>query len=232
MILALAATLLVAGPLRVFIDAGHGTDSNRGTHLQSGEWEDEATLRIGRVLAEELGRQRGFSPRLSRTTTPGPSYEARKTAATAWAADALISLHVDARVFAPDDGRVCPSGEKTKGFLVIYSDWGDAALVRGRRRLARLVARSLQAAGFPAYDGRPCLRGYVPDGRPGVLIERRVLFILRRPAMPSIIVETHDGEDAAEVEAWRLPDTVNTFAKAMRAALVAYAAGKGVSHGP
>jgi len=226
-VLALAAVLVAAAPFRVFLDAGHGVGDNRGTQLASGEWEDEATLRIGQVVAARLGRTPGLAWRLSREGTPGPDYPARKADAEAWGADALVSLHVDARVFdARPDGRVCPSGDRTRGFLVIYSDWGDGELVARRRRLARQVARALARAGFPAYDPRPCLRGYVLDGTPGVLVERRVLFILRRPTMPSIIVETHDGEHAAEVADWREDSTLQTFARALTAGLKAFHAGR------
>jgi N-acetylmuramoyl-L-alanine amidase len=69
----------------------------------------------------------------------------------------------------------------------------------------------------------------------GVFIDRHVpgarIFMLRRPAVPSVIVETHHGLDLAEVEQWKEPSTRERFADALAAglaeALEAIAAGRG-----
>ena len=101
-----------------------------------------------------------------------------------------------------------------------------------RVTLGRAVAHHMSEAGFLAYGGLAYLGMYVPDEQePGVFVDRHAegqrIFVLRRAAMPSILVETHNALDPREAERWTDPETLDAFAAAVAAAL-----GDVPAHGP
>jgi N-acetylmuramoyl-L-alanine amidase len=62
-------------------------------------------------------------------------------------------------------------------------------------------------AGFLPWIGDDYGGQYEADETPGVWRDRRRLFVLDRPKVPSIIVETHNARDGREPERWQEPRT-------------------------
>jgi N-acetylmuramoyl-L-alanine amidase len=207
-----------AAKRRVFIDPGHGYPGNEGATTMLCEKEEEVVLEIARELASYLSDRGGFEVALARTSSVGPTYDRRLEAAAKFRADVLISIHLDARGEAALDGG-CPRNDAQPGFGVLFSDRGSKRLVKKRRTLSRSLADALSARGFLAYDGFDYGSLYELDPTPGVFIDRRGLFMLRRPAMPSVIIETHHGLSAEERRKWRDPETRTAFAEAVRVGL-------------
>jgi N-acetylmuramoyl-L-alanine amidase len=79
-------------PLKVYIDAGHGSRSNPGARGCFCQREQVHTARVAALTG--LG---GFEVRLSRTGDAGPSYPRRIAAAERWGANAIVSIHADVR---------------------------------------------------------------------------------------------------------------------------------------
>jgi N-acetylmuramoyl-L-alanine amidase len=213
------------GTRRVLIDAGHGARDNEGVASVRCEREMDFTLRVAEDLARRLERTGHFEVRVSRKAGEVVSYPRRLGAAAELGAEAIISLHADARGYAQAweaaPGMSCWRNDETPGFSVLYSDRGDPALNQARRRLARSVARRMSLAGLLPYDGRDYTGLYLDDReQAGAFIDRRFLYVLRKPAVPSIIVETHHFLDLEEAARWREPRTLEVFAGAVAAALV------------
>lgn len=206
---------------RVFIDPGHGAGTNSGATTARCETEAAVNLRISASLAERLGQTHRV--RVARKTAAGPSYKARAASAAKWQADVLLSVHADTRgdasVQTTASGRRCPVNDVQPGFAVLVSDEGEAKLAERRRTLARAIAQQMVAAGFTAYGGDDYGTLYDRDRVAGVFIDRRGLFMLRRPKMPSVIIETHHAWHRDEVKRWSQPKTLKAFAKAVDAAL-------------
>ena len=83
----------------------------------------------------------------------------------------------------------------------------------------------MEEAGFLAYDGGEYTGLYAPDAvQRGVFVDRhepdKRIFVLRRPTMPAILVETHHALDPREVTRWEEPATLDAFATALAAALL------------
>lgn len=220
--LLLGATVAAAPPL-VFIDAGHGEGDNQGAQTVRCGTEADFTLSLARDLAARLEAGGRFRVRLSRTSSTGPSYPQRLARARAAGARALLSLHADARGalswHKTLDGRSCLRSLEQPGFSVLYSDEGSAGRVARRRRLARAVATRMTNAGFIAYDGIEYGGLYEVDPTEGVFIDRRRLFMLRRPPMPSVIIETHHAFHPEDHADWQRDETRARFAAAVEAAL-------------
>ena len=213
------------GKRRVYIDAGHGADGNPGVGSVRCEQEMDFTLRVAEHLAKSLEQTGHFTAKVSRQAGEAVSYPGRLRAAADFRADAILSLHADARGMAyaweAAPGMVCFRNDSTPGFSVLYSDRGAPALNAARRKLARSVARRMSLAGMLAYDGRDYPGLYLDDqDQAGAFIDRRQLYLLRKPAVPSIIVETHHFLDLEEATRWQEPRTLEAFAAAVSAALV------------
>jgi len=101
------------GIKRIAIDPGHGTrtNTNTGTRTLWCEDEDDMVLSIAEDLATRLRATGAFEVMLTREGPDGPSYRHRLAAVTACKADALVSLHLDARGRAwrwhPSPGQTC-----------------------------------------------------------------------------------------------------------------------------
>jgi N-acetylmuramoyl-L-alanine amidase len=213
------------GRKRVFIDAGHGALDNPGVQSVTCEQEMDFTLRTAEDLAQRLEATGHFKVRLSRKAGEAVSYPRRLKDAAAFGADAILSLHADARGMARawevTPGLVCWRNDETPGFSILYSDRGDAALNAARQSLARAMARRMALVGLGPYDGVDYPGLYLDDPeQPGAFIDRRFLYVLRKPDVPSVIVETHHFLDLEEAARWKEPRTLEAFAAAVAGALV------------
>ena len=217
------------GVRRVYVDAGHGAPGNPGNTSCFCVAEEDFTLFAAGELAERLEATGHFLVLQSRDGTEPVSYRDRVDEAAQWGADAFVSLHSDVRSradrWSPRPGASCPVSYAAPGFSVIYSDDGRADLVLARRRLARATSARLAATGLLPYGGA----GYAPlydadPGQAGVFIDRHPpgqrIFVLYRPTMPAILIETHHALDPREATRWGDDATLDAFAAATGAALV------------
>lgn len=216
------------GERRIFIDAGHGAPGNPGNVSCFCVDEQDFTLEAARALGERLEATGRFEVRLSRDGAQRVAYRDRVDEAARWGADALLSLHSDVRgksdPWSPTPGASCLMNLSSPGFSVLWSDEGDPALASARQRLARAAARRMQEAGFLPYLGGEYTGLYEADAaQPGVFVDRHApdqrIFVLRKPSMPSILIETHHALDPREATRWKDPRTLDAFAAATAAAL-------------
>lgn len=209
--------------LRVYLDPGHGAPDNHGNVGVYCHLEEEFTLALAAAVAARL-EDTPITVRLARSGEERPGYRQRVREAEAWGADVYVSLHSDNRgvpwTWEPEEGRTCPRNDHEVGTAVLWSD--DGADPEARHALAREVARSLQEAGLPAYSGVDYGTLYGGDEVPGVFVDqRRHVYVLHAPSMPSVLVETHHAWSLAEVERWEEDATVEAFTWALVAGLTA-----------
>lgn len=218
-----------ARPLRVYVDAGHGAPGNEGNRGCFGQREQDHTAQVAMHLAYVLARLGGFEVKLSRHEETGRRYPARIAEAEAWKADAIVSLHSDARGWATPwgevDGQVCWRNDAAPGFAVLWSDDAAEAVVTKRARLGRAVGRRLTEAGFLAYSGDDYGSLYrqdpeSPSGWIDLRPRKKSVYFLRASSIPTVIIETHHALDPREVQRWEELATVDAFALAVANALV------------
>jgi N-acetylmuramoyl-L-alanine amidase len=210
-----------APALRLVLDPGHGAPGNSGNTNARCELEQDVMLRVAGRVAPAL-RERGLTVDLSRATNE-VSYDDRLALTNT--RDVLVSLHSDAR--AGTSATLGPGGCRqtlgASGLSVLWSDEGPVELVERRHRLARAVARRMGQAGFHLYEGTDYLSLYEGDEVAGVFVDRHAIDerirLLRRPLVPSIIIETHDAGDVGEVARWEDPATSTAFAAALAAGI-------------
>jgi N-acetylmuramoyl-L-alanine amidase len=215
-----------AAPVRVMIDPGHGAPGNHGNTSSFCVEEQDAMLDLAGALADRLEATGHVEARLTRAPGHLVDYAARLEDAAAWGADAFVSLHSDVRGavsrWSPAPGEECPMALDAPGFAVLYSDEGDPASAAPRLALGGAVARRMIEAGFLPYGGAAYAGSYAL-AEPGVFADRHPaeqrIFVLRRAAMPSILVETHNALDPREATRWREPATLDAFAAAVAAAI-------------
>ena len=87
------------------------------------------------------------------------------------------------------------------------------------------MARRMGEAGFLPYGGDDYVGLYAPDSeQPGTFVSRHLpgqrIFVLRKPPMPSVIIETHHALDFEEAARWKEPRTLEAFAAAVAQGLV------------
>ena len=213
------------GSHRIYVDAGHGAAGNSGNESAFCVEEQAFTLAVAQDLATRLAASGHFEVRTSRQPAAVVDYKARIAEAAAWPAEVFVSLHSDTRGTATGStnvgGRTCWHNAGHEGFSVLWSDEG--ALAGARETLATAIATRMVAAGFSAYLGADYV-GLYEMGPPGVFVDRHVdakrIMVLRRPVMPSVIIETHHAWDVAETTRWDLPETRAAFAEAVGAALI------------
>ncbi|WP_163785983.1 N-acetylmuramoyl-L-alanine amidase family protein [Myxococcus vastator] len=219
------------GKRRIYLDAGHGAEGNTGNKGVTCEDEESFTLRVAEDLAKRLEATGHFQVRLSRKPGERVPYPLRVTAAEAWRAHAMLSLHSDSRgtalPWSPTPGQECFRQDAAPGFTVLWSESVEATplLQAGRAGLARALAHRLGQAGFPPYDGVDYEGLYAIDtAQPGVFVARepthRQIFVLRKPRIPSVIIETHHALDFEEAARWREQRTLESFAAAVAQGLV------------
>nr|WP_240806619.1 N-acetylmuramoyl-L-alanine amidase [Polyangium spumosum] len=218
------------GVRRVFVDPGHGAAGNPGNSSCFCREEQDFTLAAARALGEHLRATGAFDVRLARENAGPVAYQARVEDAEAWGAEVFLSLHSDVRgqtgeKWNPAPGRECVVNLAAPGFSVLWSDEGEPKLAEARHALARAVARRMRDVGFWAYGGVEYGDLYAVDPeQAGVFVDRHApaqrIFVLRRPKMPSVLVETHHALDPREAKLWDEPQTLAAFASAVAAALV------------
>lgn len=243
----LAPLTLPAAPsrkVRVAIDAGHGAPGNHGAQSCRCEAEEDFTLREATRLAGALTATGAFEVRLLRGGEARPSYAGRIRDAVAFEAEAVLSLHFDVRGeavwWSPSPGLTCarslgralllPPGlpleaaHDSSGFAVLWSEHGPAPQVERRRALGRALASSLSATGLKAYDGFDYPGLYRSDETPGGFVDahppRQRIWMLSRPELPVLILETHHALDVEERARWDEPATHRAVATAVAAALL------------
>ena len=211
----------------VFIVAGHGAPGNRGNVGWRCQAEEAFTLDAASDLADRLAMLGIFDVTEARTGTTRPSYTARLRHLARSGADVAVELHSDARGSGQEvagltlDHRPCWRNDDAPGVSVLVSDQGPAALNADRLALARHVADALGEVGFGLYD-QGYGDQYDADSTPGVFLDRRGLRMLRRPGVPSILIETHNALDGRETQRWNEAATRDAFARAMTEALLRY----------
>ena len=153
-------------PIKVYIDQGHNPrDFNTGAE-GNGYFEQDITYEVGRLLFEYLDSNPEFIPRLSRPTSDtvlgtsnASSVIARVNQANAWDADIFVSIHTNASVNPSANGAEA----------LIYSVSSTEAY-----NLAEDIITNLTE---------------VTGLRNRGVIERPGLYVLRRTAMPAVLVE-------------------------------------------
>jgi N-acetylmuramoyl-L-alanine amidase len=224
----LLLVLLAATPIKVYVDPGHGYRNNRGNWSSACEFEEDFALRTADKLTAALTATGCFEVKQSRTKGQRRTYDARIAEAEAWGADAMIGLHSDTRgsgyVWFGPKGQECHRvdpdiQERTKGFSILYSD-KDPTLLEPRQSLARALARAMFAEHFTPYDGWDYVGLYLNDPTKGVFIDRRNVYMLRKPKLAAVIIETHHALDTYERAEWEKDETHAAFAKAVTQALL------------
>jgi N-acetylmuramoyl-L-alanine amidase len=217
------------GRRRIYLDAGHGAPGNEGNTSVTCEPEAAHTLRVARELARRLEATGHFEVKLSREAGAHPTYPARLEEAERWRAELFGSLHSDsrneARAMVVDAARGCLRNDEAPGYSVLYADDTAEPLVSRRSQLARALARRMAEAGLKPYGGEDYVGLYAPDAaQPGTFVGRQLpghrIFVLRKPRMPSVIIETHHALDVEEVARWREEHTLEAFAAAVTQGLV------------
>ena len=153
-------------PIKVYIDQGHNPrDFNTGAE-GNGYFEQDITYEVGRLLYEYLNANPEFTPRLSRPTpdtvlgtSNASSVTTRVNQANSWDADIFVSIHTNASVNPNANGAEA----------LIYSASSTEAY-----DLADDIIRNLTE---------------VTGLRNRGVIERPGLYVLRRSAMPAVLVE-------------------------------------------
>ncbi len=230
-----AATLLelelpaaVAGERkpRIYLDPGHAAPKPSGNTSVFCEPEHAVSLKLALELEKVLLASGRFEVKVSRRGDARVPYAARMKEAEAWKAALLVGLHSDVRNsmqwWSPQPDVFCPRQDDPahRGFAVLYSDEGSTELVGPRHRAAQQVALRMAEVGFHPYDGADYLGLYDGDVVSGVFVDRREplrtrVFMLRKPKVPAIIVETHHAWDFREASRWREAKAIRAFAAAL-----------------
>jgi len=218
------------GTRKIFIDPGHGAPNNPGNSSCICQDEQDFTLSVGQNVAQWLQKTGRFDVRLSRDGDKRVAYQERVEAATTWGADVFVSIHSDIRGQTGENqtigaNQTCRVNLGAPGFSVLLSEDGTEELVQSRKTLARNTARRMREAGFGMYAGTEYGTLYAKDpDEHGVYFDRHAheqrIFVLWKPTMPSIIVETHHALDPREVKIWAQTSTHETFASVLAASFI------------
>jgi N-acetylmuramoyl-L-alanine amidase len=180
-------------------------------------------LRAQDELADHLEETGLFTVVRGRLSDSRTSYASRLETLAASSAVLMVELHADVReggtLWEPTPGVECVRNLGKTGFSVLFNDSATGSLLQGRTTLARAVSADLREAGFRPYAGGDYLGAYEPDV-PGVWRDRRGLMMLRRPEIPSVIIETHNHQNPDEVARWAEPATRQAFYATVATALV------------
>ena len=183
--------------IRIYIDQGHNPrDFNTGAE-GNGFFEQDVTYESGRRLALLFSQNGDYEVRLSRPnedtvlgTNNSTSLQARVRAANAFGADLFLSLHANASINPEVSGSEC----------LVYSPESAVAISVSEEILASLAT----ITGLPN-------RGIFY--RPG-------LYVLRRTAMPAVLVEM--GFITNRTDAELMAYSPNLFATAIYRGVVNY----------
>lgn len=213
----------------LLLDAGHGAPGNVGNTNWRCEAEQDVMKRVTDGVTDALVT-RGVTVRRTRPTAAQVPYPKRLEMSAD--ADWLVSLHSDSRAgdsLHADPRTGCWRSTGATGVAVLWSDEGEADLVKRRHAFARAVATRIVEAGFEAYDGADYPGLYDGDEVPGVFVDRHTpkqrIMLLRRPKVPSVIIETHQAWDPGEAALWDEPATWDRLAGAIAGAVGEVGAG-------
>ncbi len=152
--------------IKIYVDQGHNPREYNTGAEGNGFYEQDITYEVGRILYRLLKNNPNFDPRLSRPTedtilgtSNASSLTARVREANTWGADVFVSLHTNA---SPN-----PAANGTEA--LIYSRTSTEALGLAESILTELT----QVTGL----------------RNRGVIERPGLYVLKRTAMPAVLVE-------------------------------------------
>ena len=173
--------------IKVYIDQGHNPSSYNTGAEGNGYFEQDITYRIGILLDGYFKNDANFITRLSRPTSTtilgtsnSTSLTARVNDANSWGADLFLSLHTNASVNPSANGAEC----------LVYSY--SATVANG-------VARDV-------LDQMTLITGLKNRG----IVERPGLYVLRRTAMPAVVIEMGFITNANDAEL--LATSPNLFA--------------------
>lgn len=214
-----------ARPFRLFLDAGHGEPTNSGNQSAACEAEQDTMLAIADDLAARLSASPHLQIQRSRSGDARPVYSDRIKQAEAWPADLILSLHSDARggINLGRSAEGCYQIGDSAGFSVLWGDdepSGTTGLAARRRDYGTVLSDTLIHAGFTAYDGNDYVGLYQADTTTrGLFLDthtpKRRIRMLRRPRVPSLILETHNALDPVELLRWREEKTLASLASVL-----------------
>jgi len=116
--------------MKIFIDPGHG--GNDPGAVGNGMREADIALEVSREL-EGILRRHGIETRLSRDASAGATINQRWQAANAWAADYLVSIHVNAGGGTGAETFVSATKPNNRTFALAVNDhYADAMGLRNR----------------------------------------------------------------------------------------------------
>ena len=152
--------------IKIYVDQGHNPREYNTGAEGNGFYEQDITYEVGRILYGLLLNNLNFEPRLSRPTpdtlrgtSNASSLTERVREANAWGADVFVSLHTNA---SPN-----PAANGTEA--LIFSRSSRTALGLAESILTELT----QVTGL----------------RNRGVVERPGLYVLKRTAMPAVLVE-------------------------------------------
>ncbi len=163
--------------IKIYIDQGHNPEGFNTGAEGNGLFEQDITYRVGVLLYERLSLDPEFTVRLSRPsedtvlgTSNSSSLTSRVREANSWGADIFLSIHTNAS-----------ANERATGSeALIYSRSSRIAL-----GLAEDILEELNL---------------VTGLRNRGVIERPGLYVLRRTAMPAVLVELGFISNAGDAE--------------------------------
>lgn len=183
--------------IKIYIDQGHNPRAYNTGAEGNGYFEQDITYRIGILLDGYFRANPEFETRLSRPspdtllgTSNSSSLTARVRDANSWGADLFVSLHTNASVNPEANGTEC----------LVYSY--DATE-------ANAVARDI-------LDQVTLITGLRDRG----IIERPGLYVLRRTAMPAVVVEM--GFITNPTDAELMANSPNLFALGIYRGILRY----------
>ena len=152
--------------IKIYLDQGHNPRSYNTGAEGNGDFEQDITYRIGILLNGYFSNNPNFVTRLSRPTpdtllgtSNSSSLTARVRDANTWGADLFLSLHTNASITPLANGTEC----------LVYS------------------FSQTEAVGVAEYilEQVTLITGLHDRG----IVERPGLYVLRRTAMPAVVVE-------------------------------------------
>lgn len=183
--------------IKIYIDQGHNPNSYNTGAEGNGYYEQDITFRVGVLLDRLLKANSYFESRLSRPTADvllgtsnSSSLVARVNDANLWGADAFISLHTNASVNPSANGSEC----------LIYS----------------YNAKEANALAEDILEQMTLITGLKSRG----IIERPGLYVLRKTAMPAIVVEMGFITNASDAEL--MVNSPNLFATGIYRGILLY----------
>lgn len=173
--------------IKIYIDQGHNPRSYNTGAEGNGYFEQDITYRIGVILNGYFAQNPNFITRLSRPTpdtilgfSNNSSLVERVRDANTWGADIFLSLHTNASVNPSANGSEC----------LIYSYESAEAFAISEDILEQMTL----------------ITGLRNRG----IVERPGLYVLRRTAMPSVVVEMGFITNPSDAEL--LANSPNLFA--------------------